>query len=269
MAVKLTYDGVQFPDGTTQEYKNKPREFWVYNERMHNCQACANNGNCCEIANGKCCQWTVPEGVTTAKFDIWSGGGGGAGMTCANCCSHSHGGSGGGWAVKSIDVDEGTQYTICAGGVYACEKFHGCTGGQGCASYVNGPGLSNFCVIGGCGGKMCNGDAWGFRNPQTCANCNICMHFGADFGMAGTTGMGSHTSAGCHCGPQWQMTGQAPMIGLAGLSAAIQYWCTCACYINGFATGGNSGLSTYCNSSAKCCAGGGMGGPGLVKVTYA
>jgi hypothetical protein len=269
MAVKLTFDGVQFPDGSTQEIKNKPTEFWVFNERAHVCQRCANDGDCCEAHNGKCCQWTVPEGVTTAKFNIWSGGGGGAGMTCSNCCSHSIGGAGGGWAVKSIEVDENTQYTICAGGVYNCEQFKGCQGGQGCASYVTGPGLSNFCVVGGCGGIMCNGDAWGNRRPQTCANCNICMHFGADFGIAGTTGFGMQTSAGCHCGPQWDVAGQAPFIGLSNYSGAIQQYTACACYTGSFGGGGNSGHSTYCNSVCKCCAHGAPGGSGLVKVTYA
>lgn len=267
MAVKLTYDGVQFPDGTVQEYKNNLREFYVFNERMHNCQQCASDGGCCEIANGRCCLWTVPEGVTQAKFDIWSGGGGGAGMTCDINCSYGVGGAGGGWAVKSINVTEGTQYTICAGGVYPCSNHHACTSGEGCASYVIGPGLSNFCVKGGCSGVMCNGDAWGHMYMQSCANTNICMHFGADFGMAGTTGL--HVRSGqCHCQVHHMITGKAPWIGMNAESIAVEWWCTCGCYVPGFGAGGMSGSSSYCGSAAKCCAAGNMGGPGLVKVTF-
>ena len=60
---------------------------------------------------------------------------------------------------------------------------HTCTAGMGCRSYVNGHNLSN-CTDGGCGGWMCNGDAWGPRHPS-CSNCRICGIFGADFGMMG------------------------------------------------------------------------------------
>lgn len=267
MSVKLTFCGVKFPDGTTQEYKNNTREFYVFNERMHACQQCASAGGCCEIANGRCCLWTVPDGVTSAKFELWSGGGGGAGQNCDINCSYGVGGAGGGWAIKSIGVNEGDQYTICAGGVYPCSNHHGCSSGQGCSSYVIGNGLTNFCVLGGCSGTMCNGDAWGNHNIQSCSNTNICMHFGADFGMAGTTGMGSSAS-GCHCWTHTMRTGQAPWIGLAAESRTIEWWCTCGCYIAGFGAGGMSGDSTYCGSAEKCCAAGNMGGPGIVKVTY-
>ena len=74
---------------------------------------------------------------------------------------------------------------------------------MGCRSYVNGYNLSNSCTTGGCGGYMCNGDAWGPRHSQVCANCNICGIFGADFGMMGTTGQ-YNGFGGCHCrGGDW------------------------------------------------------------------
>jgi len=268
MAVKLTFDGITFPDGSKQEEKAAAKQFYVFNERMHNCQQCAHAGGCCEIANGKCCQWTVPNGITHANFDIWSGGGGGAGSNCgSDSCSYGVGGAGGGWAVKAIPVTEGSYYTICAGGVYPCNNHHGCSSGEGCSSYVLGPGLNNFCVKGGCTGIWCNGDAWGHKNIQSCANTNICMHFGADFGMAGTTGMGSSASQ-CHCLTHIMRTGQAPWIGLNAESRSIEHWCTCGCFIPGFGSGGMSGDSTYCGSDSRCCAAGNMGGPGIVKVTY-
>jgi hypothetical protein len=80
---------------------------WIYNERGMRCHACSNNGDCCEQANGKCCLWTVPAEVSTVTFEIWSGGGGGAGHTCCNCCSFTIGGAGGNYASKTISVCPG------------------------------------------------------------------------------------------------------------------------------------------------------------------
>jgi hypothetical protein len=253
-------------ESQTIQTSNYYNILWVFNERMEKCQQCSNNGNCCEIANGKCCQWTVPAGVTKATFEIWSAGGGGAGQTCCNCCSMGIPAAGGSWAVKTIGVTAGDTYTICAGGTYSCEQFHGCSGGKGCTSYVTGNGLTNFCVLGGCGGTMCNGDAHGPRTNMICANQNICPHFGADFGMAGTTGTGNSNT--CHCWTHHQIGGTAPWIGTFGTQRSIEYWCVCSCFIPGWGAGGMTGDSTYCGSNCKCCAGGGMGGPGLVKVTY-
>ena len=44
---------------------------WIYNERGLRCH-CADNGNCCEQANGKCCYWCVPDGASKVTFEIWS-----------------------------------------------------------------------------------------------------------------------------------------------------------------------------------------------------
>ena len=50
---------------------------------------------------------------------------------------------------------------------------------------------------------------------------------------------------------------------------ATEAWCSCGCFVNWPAGGGMSGQSSYCNNFAKCCAGGmGMGGSGLIKVTF-
>jgi hypothetical protein len=239
---------------------------WIYNERGLRCHQCSNNGDCCEQANGKCCLWTVPAGVTQVTFEIWSGGGGGAGHTCCNCCSFTIGGAGGNYAVKSIATVPGCQYRICAGGSWRCEKSHTCDAGEGCTSYVNGYNLSNFCVVGGCGGWMCNGDAWGPRTLQSCANQNICGMFGADFGIMGTTGFRFGFGA-CHCNRLSSVTGTAPIIGKM-MANGGHTWCSCGCYVNWPAGGGMSGASSYCNNWAKACAGGGQGGSGVVRITY-
>ena len=43
-----------------------------HNERGLRCHHCADNGNCCEQANGKCCYWCVPDGASKVTFEIWS-----------------------------------------------------------------------------------------------------------------------------------------------------------------------------------------------------
>ena len=218
---------------------NQRSVLWVYSPRALGCGGnCSNAGGCVCQACGFCCLWTVPSGVTCATFEIWSGGGGGAGHTCCNCCSFGNGGAGGNYAIKNITTAPGCTYTICAGGSWPCDKSHTCSAGMGCSSYVTGFNLSNFCVTGGCGGWMCNGDAWGPRHLQSCANCNICGIFGADFGIMGSTGNRGGFGH-CHCkGADWGHTGSAPMIGLTQQYAATESWCTCGCYVNWPAGGG-------------------------------
>ena len=134
---------------------------------------------------------------------------------------------------------------------------------------MTGHNLSNFCVMGGCGGWMCNGDAWGPRHHTSgCGNCNICGSFGADFSIQGTVGAKLGHGA-CHCYRTTSFSGQAPVIGLWQGNSSSDAWCSCGCYVNWPAGGGMSGVSPYCNSSAKCCAGGsGQGGSGIVKITF-
>ena len=244
---------------------------WIYNERAMACLNC--QVGCCEQANGKCCQWTVPATVSCATFEIWSGGGGGAGHTCCNCCSFSIGGAGGNYAVRTVAVCPGWTYSVCAGGTWPCHWSHTCNASLGCVSYVNGCNMSNFCAVGGCGGIMCNGDAWGGGGlqhfGQGCANCNICGFFGSDFGMMGTTGFKMGQSM-CRCNGVTSMTGSAPFIGKFMTTATTEAWCSCGCYIDWPSGGGMSGSSSYCGDWAKCCAAGmGMGGSGIVKITFA
>ena len=190
-------------------------------------------------------------------------------MTCCNNCSHSAGGSGGNYGVKTISTCPGCTYTICAGGTWPCSKSHTCSASMGCRSYVNGHNLSNFCTTGGCGGWMCNGDAWGPRHTQPCANCLICGIFGADFGIMGSTGVtGGHGACQCKSG-DWGQTGVAPFVGKMFRGSNAEAWCNCACYTNWPAGGGQTGQSSYCGNWAKQCGGGNMGGSGLVRVTFA
>tara|TARA_B110000503_G_scaffold40772_1_gene66999 strand:+ start:417 stop:1253 length:837 start_codon:yes stop_codon:yes gene_type:complete len=269
----LTADN--FNDGSVTAAKlgasagNQYNTLWVYNARGMQCHACNDAGDCCEQANGKCCYWTAPASTSKVVFEIWSGGGAGAGGTCCNNCMHTAGGSGGNYAIRSISTCPGCTYSICAGGTWPCSKSHTCSASMGCKSYVNGANLSNFCVTGGCGGWMCNGDAHGPRHTQTCANCLICGIFGADFGIMGSTGVGGGNGQ-CQCKTaDWGQSGAAPFVGKHSAGANAEAWCNCACYVNWPAGGGQTGQSSYCGDWAKCCSGGNMGGSGMVKVTFA
>ena len=270
---KITSAGI--PDGAITREKLAPgagacrKIQWVYNARGMQCHMCARNSGCCEQANGKCCYWCVPDNVYKVTFEIWSGGGGGPGHTCCNCCSFAIGGAGGNFATKTIDTNPGCQYSVCAGGSWPCGKSHTCSPGMGCRSYVNGHNLSNFCATGACGGWMCNGDAWGQRHAVSdCANCLICGIFGADFGMMGGMGMKAGTTT-CRCHGQTGWTGAAAGLGTYSGTATSQAWCACGCHINWPSGGGTPGTSSYCDNWAKCCAGGsGQGGSGMVKITF-
>ena len=109
-------------------------------------KVCDTSGN---FRCGSSCTWTVPSGITRARFQIW-GAGGGSGPGC--CCGGSPFGSTGAYASVIIPVTAGWSYTLCSGCAYCCYPS---TGGQGrvpgCSSYVTGCGLSNFCANGGQG----------------------------------------------------------------------------------------------------------------------
>ena len=98
---------------------------------------------------GSCCAWTVPGGVTCARFQIWgAGGGSGAG----HCCGGSPFGSTGAYASVIMPVTAGNTYTLCAGCAFACYPTRRNLGRvPGCPSWVQGAGLCNFCANGGQG----------------------------------------------------------------------------------------------------------------------
>ena len=264
-------DGTLTKDNFELGAGNQLGVVWIYNGRGFARQQCTNGGGCICDTCGNCCLWTVPAGATRATFEVWSGGGGGAGGIRCCCCKHSVGGAGGNYAIKSIAVTPGDQYTICAGGTYRCNQVRQCNGGMGCSSYVTGPGLSNFCAQGGCGGILCEGDAWGQRIRGSCANCGCCgcgFH-GADFGIMGTVGM-QHGHGGYNCRRRGVTTGNPPIIGKWHATSASEAWCSCGCYVHWPAGGGQSAIGTYgCTAAANCCNTGGQGGSGVVRVTFA
>ena len=134
----------------------------------------------CDTTNykrcGASCVWTVPSGVTCVRFQIW-GAGTTSGMAC--CCAYGVPGSSGAYASVIMPVTAGNSYTLCAGCAYCCYPSWGGGMADGCASYVTGTGLSNFCAEGGQGdGKKMNQEHnhCTVRSSYTSATGN-CYHY--------------------------------------------------------------------------------------------
>jgi len=148
---------------------------------------------------GACCAWTVPAGVTRARFQIW-GAGGGSGAAC--CCGQSPFGSTGAYASVIIPVTAGSTYTLCAGCAactLTCSTNASIGRIPGCPSYVTGTGLCNFCANGGQGrlgtwmaayGNACYCRVFSIANGYTSCGPWICNN-GVDL---------CHCSAACSGG---------------------------------------------------------------------
>ena len=156
-----------------------------------------------------------------------------------------------------------SYYTVCAGGVYRCCSRE-CNGCIGCASYVNGYNLSNFCAQGGARG--CANTDW----SVACTSRNFCCvspgTWGGDFAMAPhQDGFSGHWD--CHCGPSvtTECTSGAPFLTSSTETQSVHCWSRCGCWTAPYATGGKGGQTQYCG---RCCGQGGQGGSGVVRITY-
>ena len=213
---------------------------------------------------GCCCLWTVPTGVKRVTFEMWGSGGNGHGFCSCNRCHHYKGAGGGYYNSKTIDVQAGWTYTVCAAGVYRCCS-RDCRGCRGCTSYVNGCNLSNFCAIGGEEGQ--SETNWSTACYSYFSCCMAPVSNGGDFGMGNHTGSWGG-SIFCHCNYKFTCTTNAPFLsgGSGAAENLVNCWTRCGCWHVPYGTGGQGGMTTYCGSGH--CGQGGMGGGGLVKITY-
>ena len=166
-----------------------------------------------------------------------------------------------------ITTTGGCQYRVCAAGVYRCLSRE-CYGCVGCASYVNGYNLSNFCAIGGCRANANPSWSTGCTSVNTC--CRGPSTNGGDFGMgdhAGVWNVSRHDTyrGWCHCYHYGHRPASAPLIGTQVTQSIRECWIRCGCWIVPYGHGGQNAMSTYCG---RCCGQGGTGGGGLVKITY-
>ena len=212
---------------------------------------------------GCCCNWTVPSGVAKLTWELWGAGGNGHGACSCRRCHHYRGAGGGSFTTKTISTGANCTYTVCAAGVYRCCSRE-CVGCYGCASYVNGYNLSNFCAVGGGRGEA-NTD-WSNLCHSTIACCVQPGSYNSDFGMnAHWPGFSGHWN--CHCGLSVTQTcsGGAPFIGVGNKTYSSHCWIRCGCWTSPYGAGGQGAMTSYCE---RCCGQGGTGGSGLVRLTY-
>ena len=112
-------------------------------------KVCANTLNPCIDV---CCQWTVPSGVTRARFQLW-GVGGRSNSGC--CCGGSIGGTSGAYGSIIIPVVAGCTYTLCVGSGCVIPMVGATSVSSPCPTYVTGYGLCNVCVRGGRDTDLC------------------------------------------------------------------------------------------------------------------
>jgi hypothetical protein len=139
---------------------------------------CDTSGN---FRCGATCTWTVPAGVTCARFQLW-GAGAGTGSGC--CCGGSPIGGTGAYASVIMPVSAGWSYTLCAGCAFCCYACRAQNDADGCASFVTGCNLTNFCAEGGEGSIFCEAITRCLIGPAVNSYCTffgcIC-NTGSDF----------------------------------------------------------------------------------------
>ena len=244
------------------------------------------------VTNGGCClSWTAPAGISMIKFEVLSGGG--PGGSSGGDHDMGIGGQGGNYAMIQLFAEDSeftagsSVYTLCAAGTSNCSCCcHCCTACRdGCASFVVGDGLTNFCAVGGRGGP----NSWDVMsscyNCQRSAQCNIGNYSAGwtqsttnpgfcgipetpttkSMGYTGTSG-DLFQSAAC-CQENFSIAGVpsgpfSTSSGMGGDACTTDYSC-CSAHSN-FPGGG--GTSVPHATSSACW--GSWGAGGLVKVTY-
>lgn len=233
-------------------------------------------GNPVMCSSGCCCLWTVPSNTRKAFIELWGAGGNGHGACDCNRCQGYFGAGGGTYNSKMICVTPGWTYTVCAAGVFPCLTTE-CQGCQGCASYVTGCNLSNFCAVGGRGGI--GADFYWCIPTFSCWDCCIAPTAnGGDFAMANHTGQVFSGSSWCHCHCKVAIPQSAPFIGTQVIqhfscfggvgsgSPGQSCFFRCGCFTVPYGHGGQGAMVSVCANAV--CGQGGTGGPGLVKITY-
>jgi hypothetical protein len=221
----------------------------------------------CACSTGRCCLFTVPARVTRLYFEAWGAGGSGNGACQCNRCHHYKGAGGGYYAARNIATAPGCAYTVCAAGNGPCCRFE-CDGCIGCTSYVTGFNLSNFCAIGGTGG--CANTDWSTACNSEFSCCIGPTANGSDFTMGNHPGTFDNSGLGiCKCWCNGTTSTGAPFIGGQVTTQLTCCVMRCGCWTVPYGTGGHGAMTNFCGGDAGAwCGQGGMGGPGLVKITY-
>ena len=163
----------------------------------------------CDTSNyrrcGCCCGWTVPAGTSCARFQVW-GAGGGSASSC--CCGGSPNGGSGAYASVIMPVTPGQSYTLCAGCAYCCYTERAQMTADGCPSYVQGQGLTNFCAEGGESNIFCERKTRCHYIPN---QSNSCQYMGGCICNNGSDYCEENTQTPSPGYPQNRMDGNMPV----------------------------------------------------------
>lgn len=212
---------------------------------------------------GACCAWTVPGGVTRARFQIWGAGGGSGSQFC---CGGSPFGATGAYASVIIPVNAGDTYTLCAGCAFCCFSTRGIAQGRvpGCPSYVIGTGLCNFCANGGQGRLGTWMAAYGRSetnrlsafNYTSGGPCMCCMGSHYCFSNScGTCGQIPHIAGAAYFGTTTSASNPSIVYGIRGMWPSIcfdsnHYGHQCHPPVYGFEA---SSVCSFSWSTGTCC----------------
>lgn len=231
----------------TPIYNSGLKSMYVFNSNL-----AVTNGGCC-------CLWTVPDGVTNVTFELWGGGGAGAGARC--CQASRYGATGGMYTTRTIRTTAGCTYTLCAGGSNTCSSA--CQGCQGCTTYVTGSGIATTCAVGGQGGSTGCSLLYG---SACCTPCVVWNGGGGDFCQPSARGQ-PFKVIGCLSTAR-DFNGGAYQVGT--FSGTRNYclntiYCDACCW--GYAAfPAGPGINAIVSSGVCRCGTPGMGG--MIKVTY-
>lgn len=242
-----------------------PGKTWIAQATCWSCLNQDNQENCCLA-------FIVPDGVTTATFEIWGGGGAGAGSLC---CMVGSPGASGAYSKITISVNEGDRYCTCFGSATSCSSAN--TGCQGCNTFVEGPGLDNFCAEGGVGGVSCCTATCGlFITPGDMAQA-----YGGDLNVPGVPGCHEVFCVSNYCHNKHYLAYPGGLInqkgGVVAVSSSGNGWqgqvaCQAASYLGladqnftQYVPGMGGATAGVCGGTCSC---GFPGRPGMVKITY-
>jgi len=286
MATTLTSTGVKFPNNTCQLSQGQVSGgmFQCYNT----CLVCCGPHRCRSHC-GRCGTWSAPTCASVITFEVWSGGGSGAGHCCFSCrCDIAACGAYSGYygrkTIRRIDGQfvPGCGYSYCVGAGgngttnNGCGCFNACCDApRGCHTYVSGSGLCCTCITGGRGGYnlycSCGCNHQSNRTDGMCNN-GLCIGCKWDFVDLGTESRFYKAHYGCDCTSR--MTTTSTSYGIHNgteyniESSRTHCGCTNCCRgMRQISGAGQNNLKAYCGNIICYCLGT-PGKPGLVRINW-
>ena len=286
MATEMISTGMKYPDGTCQ--RTAGRSPGGTCTCFNTCLVCCGPHTCrshCQRVG----TWTVPDCAQTVQFEMWSGGGSGAGHCCQGCwCDMASCGSMSGYYGRRTLFKQsgcfvpGCIYCWCigAGGNgtvnNGCGCFTACCDApRGCMTRFEGRCLCCTCMTGGRGGYnlycSCRCNNQGNRTDGMCAN-GLCFCQKFDWVDLGDEPAFIKYRGNCDC--VGRHTSVSASWGISNghtyhIENCVQY-CACTNCCRGFrqvSGGGSNSMKSACGGGLCYCRGT-PGKPGMMRITW-